>query len=313
MTPEGKTVVAYVRRWLTFDGLISGTKSVSPEWVVLNRPYRFPPPAQLRRMPIHATMSIDALSLAHGITDRVSLIVTGTYIQQDTTGLTFAGLSGTTRLGTAPDPLDELGDSRVGANFKLYQEAGQTVIGSLGVFIPTGSQKMGNPVLTPSGAIVYSRGPYSDQTGTGTYDLSLGLTWNATVGSMGWGMAYRGRVPLEAANDEGYRVGDQHLLTGWVSYRLAPFLSASLRIEGVYQDHIHGRDPKIAGPGSGADPLNFGGERIDGYIGLQAQGAVPVLGNGSLGVEYGLPMYERANGVHLERKSSLTATAAFRF
>ncbi|MEZ5817178.1 MAG: hypothetical protein R3D44_08865 [Hyphomicrobiaceae bacterium] len=313
MPPPGKPMLLYSRRTISNDGLIAGDKRVSAEWVVLNAPNPFAPPAQLRRVPLSNTTHIDALAISYGITSWLSVSASTAYLDKTTRTLTFAGTSGTARRGISLDHTEGQGDSRIGANVTLFRGNGQLVHAGLAVSLPTGSITERITPLMPNGQIGNSRAGYTLQLGTGTYDLAPALTWVGTRGPIGWGAAYRGRIALEDANDEGYRVGDQHVVTGWLSYRLTSLLSGSARLEGTSQDKIHGRDPNISGPGVGTNPENYGGERIDGYLGLHARGFVPGLGATSLGVELGKPIYENANGVHLERDWSAQVSASLRF
>lgn len=313
MPPPGKPVISTSMRWIHNDGLRTGNKSVSPDWVILNMPNPSPPPAQLRRVPLESTTIINSVAIAYGITDWLSISAATTFLDKKTLTLTYAGNAGLARRGTSIEHTEGQGDSRIGTNFRLFQGNGQIVMMGLAITLPTGSITERIQPLQPNGQIGNTRAGYTLQLGTGTYDLAPTLSWIATRGRFGWGAAYQGRMSLESANDEGYRVGDFHQLTGWVSYAINPLLTTSLRLEGSMQDHIHGRDPLITGAGVGTNPENYGGERIDAYWGLQARGPVTGVGVMAFGVEFGLPLYEHANGVHLERAWSAQVSGALRF
>ncbi len=305
--------MTYSTRWVVNDGLVAGDRKVSPEWVVLNVPNANAPPTQLRRVPLSSVTHMQMLGIAYGVSSWLSLSAGTSYLEKRLETLTFSGMAGTVRRGISTEDTEGLGDSRIGANVKLFQAPGQQLHAGLALTLPTGSITERVRPLLPNGTIGDSRAGYSMQLGTGTVDLAPALTWFGHQGAFGWGAAYRGRLALEDANAEGYRVGDMHLLTGWATYRLTPLLWASGRLEASTQDRIHGRDPQIAGAGVGADPANFGGERVEGFLGLDARGPVPGLGVARLGVEVGVPFYERANGVHLARDWSAQISAAIRF
>lgn len=313
MPPAGKPVIHYATRWIHNNRTIAGTTSVSPEWVVQNVANPFAPPAQIRRVPLSSVITIQSLAIAYGITDWLSVSASTAHLEKETRTLTFAGNAGTARRGTSLEHTEGQGDSRVGFNVRLLHGHGHVVHAGLAVSLPTGSVTERINPLMPNGTIGDSRAGYQLQLGTGTYDVAPSLTWSGSNGSLGWGLAYRGRMSLEDANDEGYRVGDQHVVTGWLSHRITRALSGSLRLEGTNQDKIHGRDPAIAGAGVGTNPENFGGERLDAYFGLNARGMVTGLGLLAVGVEFGLPLYENANGVHLERDWSGQLSASLRF
>ena len=311
--PEGRFSLSYAARLVELDGLRSGNDRVSPEWAVLNAPNPNAPPAQLRRVPTSSTNWFQAVTASYGVTDWLSVNATLTYVTKATETITFAGPSGTRRLGVTTDRTDGLGDSRIGVNIRLLNDGEDLVVAGLGLGMPTGSITETIRPLMPNGQIGYGRAGYMLQLGTGTFDLQPALTWLGTRGDFGLGAAYRGRIGLEKENGEGYRYGDLHLVSGWVSYRVLPFLAASARAQATSMGAIHGRDPRMTGPGLGNDPANIGGERVEGFLGLTAAGMVPGIGPGSLGVEVGMPLYERANGVHLAGGWSLTLSAMLRF
>jgi hypothetical protein len=57
-----------------------------------------------------------------------------------------------------------------------------------------------------------------------------------------------------------------------------------------------------------ADPNNYGGDKIDGYVGV----SVPV-GAFSLGVEGGIPLYQDLNGLQMKNDWYLTAAVQAMF
>jgi hypothetical protein len=61
-------------------------------------------------------------------------------------------------------------------------------------------------------------------------------------------------------------------------------------------------DPMMGVPTPDADPRNYGGERLDGFIGA----SFPV-GPLSLGVEGGIPLYQYLNGLQLKNECYVTA------
>ena len=311
--PEGRFSLSYAARLVELDALLAGRHRVSPEWTVLNAPNPNAPPAQLRRVPISATNWTQAVTASYGVTDWLSINATLTYLNKSLETVTFAGMSGTRRLGVTNESTEGLGDSRIGVNIRLLNDGEDLLVAGLGLGLPTGSITETVRPLMPNGQIGYGRAGYMMQLGTGTYDLQPALTWLGTRGHFGLGAAYRGRIGLEKENGEGYRYGDMHLVSGWVSYRVLPFLATSARVQAISLGAINGRDPRMTGPGLGNDPANIGGERVEGFLGLTANGMVPGVGPGSLGVELGMPLYERANGVHLAGGWSLTLSAMLRF
>ncbi|MCB1546988.1 MAG: hypothetical protein KDJ41_03980 [Hyphomicrobiaceae bacterium] len=313
MPAPGKTVAMFTNRWLHLDGTKAGTKDVSPEWVVLNgfNPNR--PPVQYRRVPTSATIHVQGFGLTHGLTPWLSVNVAGAYITKATRVTTFRGPAGTSVLGQRTDSTEGFGDTALGAAVRLWQGHGHRLHAGLSLSLPTGSITARIRPLMPTGAIGNARAGYSLQIGTGTYDLLPALTFTGKQGRLGYGAAYRGRIALQDENSEGYRWGDMHMATAWLSYDVTRTLTGSLRIEATTRDAIDGRDVTIAGPGVGANPLNTGGDRIDAYVGANLRGQVPGLGMARIGTEFGVPLYERANGIHLVRQWSFQLTGGLSF
>ncbi len=313
MPGAGKSVSFYYRQWTRLDGLIAGARKVNPEWVVLNGKNINQPPEQYRRMPVEATVDMQAFGVAYGLSQRFSIYLSGTYFKIDGTTLTFAGDAGTTRLGTTDFAYEGFGDSLAGVNAKIWSGQGQQVIAGLSVSFPTGSITKHVELLLPNGQLSDSKVGYAGQLGTGTFNLVPTLAYTGSNGAFGYGVAYRGRFALEDENSEGYRRGSLNVATAWLSWAATQDLSGSLRIEGTSEGAFHGRDMELSGPGLGSNPANVGGERVNVFAGLDLHGAVANLGNGRLAMEFGLPVYENANGIHLAHDWTLQMLIALRF
>ncbi len=313
MPPPGGLVLSYSAVRIHNGSLLSGTHRLSPEEAVLTVPNPNQPPVQLRRVPVSSTVLVQGFAVAYGITPWLSLGAATSYVNKSTDTVTFAGTSGLRRLGTSRDSTNGIGDSRIGVQVRLWHADGDIVHVGFGLSLPTGSITETIHPLLPNNTIGTSRAGYSLQLGTGTYDAMPAVTWLGQRGRFGMGAAYRGRMSLQAQNSAGYRWGNLHLLTGWVSYRVMPMLSASFRLQGLTQGAIHGRDPQIAGPGVGANPANIGGDRIDAFAGVQLANLPAGIGAGGVNLEIGVPLYQRANGAHLGGGWTLQMSGTLRF
>ncbi|MEL7013513.1 MAG: transporter, partial [Pseudomonadota bacterium] len=154
--------------------------------------------------------------------------------------------------------------------------------------------------------------PYSMQLGSGTYDLLPGITYTGRSGNMGWGAQARGIFRL-GDNVEGYALGNELALTGWVSYQPQPAVSFSARIEAKTLGDIDGLDPMIVGPVQTADPDNYGGETINLFAGLNYVVQRGSLRGHRLALEAGLPIYRDLNGPQLETDWTVTAGWQYAF
>jgi hypothetical protein len=316
MLQKGHFMVNFIPMWMSMDGLRMGTDKVSPEEVVTTVPNRFAgqpmpgypmmkQPSYIRLVPESMDMSGQMLGLMYGLTDNVNLMVMATYLEKSMTMQTYAGGMGATLLGTSSASSQGFGDTSASVLVRLYEDSLQEAHLILGLSLPTGSITERDTMLSSSGIWMNMRLAYGMQLGDGTYDALPSLVYTGRKGRTTWGGIYRGRYPLET-NDEGWRLGNWSQLTGWAGYDFMPRLTGTLRIAGTTADSIHGMDPQITGPSTGANPDFYGGDTIDALVGLSGKVAIPGIGKGRVAVEFGLPLYQRLNGVQAEQDWSLT-------
>lgn len=313
MPIPGRTVLFYSDRWISLGGLQFGTRNVTPEMVVLSNRNPYAPPIQYRRVPISANIYAQSFGISHGVNEWLSLVVVGSYLNKDSTSITFKGPSGTTRLGTSRETTEGFGDTLVGSLIRLWSTTDQQVIAGMALSLPTGSLTERIMPLQPTGLIGNMRGGYALQNGTGTFDFVPTLSYTAKDEALGYGVAYRGRFAMQDRNDEGYRWGNLNVATAWMSWDFNPNLSGSLRVEASNQGAIHGHDPQMMAAAVGYDPRNIGGTAVDVFTGFNVRGPLPGIGRGFVGAEFGLPVYENVNGIHLARKWSVQLTTGVNF
>ena len=169
--------------------------------------------------------------------------------------------------------------------------------------LPTGSTDETAQILAPTGMMPTVRMPYPMQLGSGSYDPILGLTYTGNGERVGWGAQWRG-VVRTGDNDDDYQLGDEHRVSGWLSYLFSPAVSASARLEYYRRDNISGIDPMIMGPVQTADPDRQAVTRIDAALGLNfaASGS---LSGWRLGVEYLFAIDQDLDGPQLETDDQL--------
>ncbi|MCU7863685.1 MAG: transporter [Candidatus Thiodiazotropha sp. (ex Lucinoma borealis)] len=290
-----------------FDGLIQGSKSVSAETVVTSAPNRFfgnpMQPPTLRVVPESARADVIFPFANFAINDHFALVALAPLIRKETVLETFSGGGGINSLGTKTVTTNGLGDIKFGTIFKAYNsdDYGHNILFDAVLSAPTGSITEEDYNLTPMNTKVKTRLAYGMQLGSGTWDAVVGVVYWGKQKQWGWGAQYLATIPLESENSEGWRFGDKHEGTAWVSYEWQPDLVTSVRLRGETQDEIHGIDPKIYGPGLGANPDNYGGERAEVGIGINW---MPALAN-NLSLELLLPIHQDRNGVQAEHEFSL--------
>ncbi len=198
-----------------------------------------------------------------------------------------------------------LGDITFGGMYKIHDANRQRIHLNLGIGLPTaGVQEKEHGMLLP----------YGMQLGSGTWDLKPGITWLGQRDGYSFGAQAMGTIRLENENEAGYALGDQLNLTGWVARDLNESLSTSLRlsytnadaIEGHFSSHhSHAAPPFIQG--------NYGGEFLEGGIGLNFQIRKGALKGHRLAIEGIFPLAQDLNGVGMQRDYSVIAGWQFNF
>lgn len=292
--PAGLWMANYKYMHMVQKGLRNGTTDVLVENVtpVGNQPFGF------MMAPTSMTMDMHMAMVMYGLTDRLTLMGMGTYLENRMEMAMNMGM------GNRPEPpmrTSGIGDTELRGIYKINH----FLVGSLGVSIPAGDidQEFETMGMT-------FRAPYDMQLGSGTVDLKPALTCNflSTDAMWNWGgqASYTYHI---GHNGNGYSLGDSAKVTGWLQRALGP-AAAWLRLAYSYTDRIDGRDPEIdklldpvmGAPTPDADPDNYGGHRLDGFVGASLK-AGPV----SIGVEAGIPFYQDLNGLQLKNDWYLTA------
>ncbi|MEO1252550.1 MAG: transporter [Pseudomonadota bacterium] len=306
---EWMTSFRYMR--MDMDGNRDGTDSLTPEEIVTTVPNPFfgapMQPPTLRVVPIEMPMHMYMAGVMYGLTDRITLMAMGMYIEKEMDHITFQGPVGTTRLGEFTTRSTGFGDTTVGAIIGLDHGAYEHRQINLGLSfsLPTGSIGETDQILTPTGATPSPRLPYPMQLGSGTFDFKPSLTARTRFGKVSIGGQASGVIRLER-NDAGYALGDVYEATAWVAYEPEPWISVSGRLRGATAGQIEGADPLIAAPVQTADPLNQGGEQIEALVGVNLAGQRGLIKGHRLAVEVGLPLYRDLNGPQLETDFTLT-------
>ncbi|MGZ3884928.1 MAG: transporter [Bacteroidia bacterium] len=302
MHPKGKWMVSYRYMNMFQAGNLSGTSQVTDD-AIFNK-YIMSPASM--NMEMHMLMAM------YGITGRLSVMAMFNYNIQSMNmnmlpgtmhmhmdGMTMPDMSSTNMVSKTAG----LGDTKLYGIYSLIDHLVHKVILSAGLNLPTGNITLnGN-----SKNAMYSglRLPYMMQLGSGTWDILPGVTYLYRKPSFLIGVQLSG-VIRPGYNPLGYSYGNAGTGSMWAAFKLLPWLSASLRAEGVVTDRIYGRDPnlyEVMEPD--AAPQNYGGQIISGYGGLNFY--FKKLSNSRLSVEYGMPFYQKLNGPQLATRNMLYA------
>jgi hypothetical protein len=299
---KGEWMLSYRYMHMAMKGNRDGNASISTEKIATTAPNIFAgmpmQPPTLRVVPTEMTMDMHMLGVMYAPNDRVTLMGMANYVKKDMKHTTFMGGMGTQVLGTFRTQTQGIGDTSLSGLIKLTD----TIHGTLGVSLPTGETSETGKILTPMNMQPRVRLPYPMQLGSGTYDAIVGLTYAEMSAVWGWGSQWRS-VIRTGDNDEEYSLGDEHSLTGWLSYTVNPRLSIASRLAYLHRGNIDGADPQIVAPVQTADPNRQGMERIDLLL-----SANYLLGNNGqrLALELGLPMTQDLDGPQLETDWMMT-------
>ncbi len=306
---EGQYVVGLNMQQFKFSGMLQGSDSISAEEVVTSVANPFYPnpatgqPPTLRVVPESAEATVIYPFINYSLNKKISLVAMAPMIKKTTVLKTFFGPSGTASSGLNEVNSSGLGDIKMGAIYKFFNapDRKHNVIFDIVLSVPTGSITEEDINLTPLNTLVNSRLAYGMQLGSGTYDAILGGTYWGKNKKWGWGTQYLATIPLQSANSEGWKYGDKHELTTWVSYAWDPTFNGSLRLRGESQGTIVGIDPKIYGPGLGADTGNYGGTKVEFIIGTNWMYAPGY----NISLEFSVPIIEDRNGVQADQDSTI--------
>ena len=305
--PTGMWMFNYKFMRMNMSGLRDGTSDVGKSSVGYNRmgkPYNY------MMIPTDMTMDMHMFMAMYGITDRLTVMAMTNYLDNKMNMLMDMGMPMDPNMpdkGQTKEPpmrTSGLGDTEIRGIYKVNKY----FVGSLGLSLPTGDiEKEFVTMKRPP-----YRQPYDMQLGTGTYDLKPAITYSALSADAKWNWGAQAMYTWHTANnDNGWRYGDSLKLTGWLQRALGP-LTSWLRLAYANTGRIKGHDSEIdklldpnmmkGAPMPDADPDNYGGQRLDGLIGVSL-----FKGPVSIGIEGGVPLYQNLNGLQLKTTWLLNA------
>ena len=305
---KGEWMLSYRFMSMSMKDNLLGTSSISPDEIVTTIPNRFfgnpGQPPTLRIVPLEMTMNMHMLGMMYAPSDRITLMAMLNYLDNDMDHVTYMGGMGTNVLGNFTTATSGLGDGSVSALIGLMETPTARIHATVGVSVPLGSLNETDDILTPMGGNPTIRVPYPMQLGSGTWDPIVGVTYSGNGEKFAWGGQWRSTFRV-TDNDESYRLGDEHRLTGWLSY--SPSHSLSFSVRGEYRDwaELSGMDPMIMGPVQTADPNRLGGTRLDLGLGIN-YAFQDGLEGWRLAIEYLDPVDQDLNGPQLETESMYT-------
>ncbi len=306
---KGKFMLSYTYMNMAMMGNHIGSSSASDADVY--KKYMMAP--ETMNMQMHMAM------LMYGITDKFTVMAMGGYATTTMTMnmsdamMNMPGMVMATGNMTMSSTSSGFTDTKVSALYNFSNNMSRHIVGSLGINLPTGTIKATGTTMLGEG----QRLPYDMQLGTGSVGILPDITFVQTRGSLSYGINAGANINLNK-NELGYKIGNIYHATAWAGYRFLPFLSASVRVEGIYQDKIQGQDADMDNIYyRESDPTtvaaNYGGKWGNVYAGLNFHSLKPVLTKFKVLAEYGLPVYQDLNGTQMALHGTLSAGLQYAF
>ncbi len=201
-----------------------------------------------------------------------------------------------TRSGPFTTESSGLADLKLAGMWQLAPANNQLVHLDLALSFPTGSTDKRDD--TPMGNDM--RLPYPMQIGSGTFDVTPGLTYLGQASSFSWGLQGLTTFRL-GENDQAYRLGHRYTATSWGAYSINDWLSGSLRLDWTNQEDVEGADPELDPEVvPTADPNLQGFNRWSAGFGVNTYFREGTFRGLRVNGEFVVPFYQDLNGPQLE-------------
>ena len=314
----GQWAVSYAPSWTRLAGNQIGTNLTSPEYIIQNVHSNHLPPAPghyglLRMVPDNFEFFGQSVAVGYGVTKDVTLVVATTYWEKWVNMDTFHPGTGPSALyGTSTGHTDGIGDTMLAGVWRVYRDNINQLNVNMGFSLPTGDTTANQTLFIPKGVYSTARAFYGMQPGWGTLDAMPGVAYSGVLDQWSWGLAYRGRFPMDNTS-QGWRYGGLNDITGWGGYTWLPGLQTTLRVDGMTQGRIGGFDPLIVGFAQGANPMFYGGQWVSMFGGVNLAGKYFNVPKASLALEVGLPVYQNLNGPQGARALQANMMLTYKF
>ena len=291
--PAGQKMLGYDFMFMDMSGHLSGTRDVSESEILKSFP----------SASTGMTVEEHMLEVMYAPTNELTLMAMLPIKHIEMDMVMHGGIHFTEHSGG-------IGDLQVLALYTLLGSVtkGHRLILNAGMSFPTGSIDEKNTIFGETFKLEYPM-----QLGSGTYDLRPGLTYLGESKKWAWGAEALTALRF-GRNDDGYRLGNEYNLTGWVGYAVTDWFAPSLRINGRIWGNVHGADPNIDPTvDPEGDPHRQGGRRVDLLMGMNFFAPRGILKGTRVMVEAGLPVYENLDGPQLSTRWLFSAGVTYSF
>lgn len=259
--------------------------------------------------PLEMSMNMHMLGVMYAPSNNITLMMMANYISNDMS-LQMLNMS-TDMIMPFSTTSSGFGDLKILGLFKIFNKNKQAMHAKAGISIPTGSIE--NKDVTPMSMSNQMILPYPMQTGSGTIDTELGITYLGQQKLLSWGSQLIGVLRF-GANDYEYRMGNTIQFNNWLAIKTTNWLSFSGRIEAVYIDNIHGANPDL-NPAmvTTANTNNSGGNYFNFGLGFNTYVPKGQMKDFRFSFEFEAPISQSLNGIQLEYQNSFMLGVQYAF
>lgn len=290
---KGGFMFSYRAMYMGMEGMLNGSDDISAANVLAEGGFPV--------TPTEMTMQMHMLGVMYAPSDRVTLMAMTSYKAND---MDLVIIASDTPFNTNATGL---GDTKIGALVSLVDKNNHKVHANASLSIPTGSVDNRDDIPVLNNALL----AYPMQTGSGTWDPSMGVTYTSHKGLFGWGAQTMFTFPV-GNNDKEYSLGEKTEATAWGSIQAADFISFSTRLKFTKTGNIQGAaddltTPFVAGNGNTIILANFmpvfntensGRTQLDLNFGSNL--VIKSVKGLRVGLEVGLPVYQDVNGIQMK-------------
>jgi hypothetical protein len=174
-----------------------------------------------------------------------------------------------------------------------------------GVSVPVGAIDEND--VTPFSDPEPTELPYTQQLGSGTFDLLPGFVFNIQNAKASLGIQGRATIRL-GENDRGWTLGDVYQGTLWAGYKATDWVSVSLGTRYSTWGNVEGYDQDLDPNESPAhNTLTQAGWRVDLPVGMNFVFPEGQFEGHRFGFEFLLPIHQDLDGPQLRQNWSLAA------
>lgn len=280
----GELMLSYHYMFTAMEGMRNGTDGITDEQVL----------ADFMATPTKMNGQMHMFGGMFGLTDKLTLMGSIPYVKKSMYIKNRAG-------GYFKTDSEGLGDIKFDSLYAIVNQGKKNVILNLGMSFPTGSIDKKDTIPTPTGPS-RTQLPYPMQLGSGTWDITPGVTFNQRWENLNLGGQVKATIRLNE-NDRNYKLGNRLNLTMWSAHNFNYWMSSSFRLNWKFWQKIDGADEtlnQMLAPT--ARPDFQGGNRLDGLIGINFinRSNPKFLKGQRISLELGSPFYQDFNGSQLE-------------